>query len=69
MKAIEGYPELEVDEQARELAAALIADGPIPEENPADALHIAVAAVNGIDYLVTWNFAHINNARLKGNNV
>ncbi len=24
-------------------------------------MHIAVAAVNGIDILLTWNFAHINN--------
>ena len=26
-----------------------------------DALHIAVAAINGIDYLATWNFKHIMN--------
>ena len=25
------------------------------------ALHIAVAAVNGIDVIITWNFAHLNN--------
>jgi hypothetical protein len=31
------------------------------QEYPEDALHIAVAAVNGIDVLVTWNFAHLNN--------
>ena len=29
--------------------------------NPEDAMHIAVAAVNGIDIVLTWNFAHINN--------
>ena len=27
-----------------------------------DALHIAIAAIQGIDYLITWNFRHINNA-------
>ena len=27
--------------------------------------HIALAVVNGMDFLLTWNFAHINNARMK----
>ncbi len=32
---------------------------------PEDALHIAVAAVNNVDFIVTWNFKHINNPALK----
>ena len=28
---------------------------------PSDALHIAVAAINGIDIVVKWNFAHLSN--------
>jgi len=28
-------------------------------------LHIAIAAVNDINFLLTWNFAHINNAEIK----
>ena len=27
-----------------------------------DAAHIAIAAANGVEYLVTWNFRHIANA-------
>lgn len=27
-----------------------------------DALHIAVAALNGMEFLLTWNFSHINDA-------
>ncbi|MGQ0654994.1 MAG: hypothetical protein ACT4P4_22455, partial [Betaproteobacteria bacterium] len=27
-----------------------------------DALHIAVASVHGMEFLLTWNFRHINNA-------
>jgi len=38
---------------------------PIPDKNPEDALHIAIATVNGIDYLLTWNFTHINNVQMK----
>lgn len=37
----------------------------IPEKNPEDALHIGIAAAEGIDYLITWNFTHINNAETK----
>lgn len=33
----------------------------MPAECPEDALHIAVAAVNGIEVIITWNFAHLNN--------
>src|SRR3989338_8482219 len=47
------------------LASILISEGPIPDKNPEDALHIAIATVNGIDYLLTWNFTHINNAQMK----
>ena len=31
---------------------------------PADALHIGTAAVHEVDYLLTWNCAHIANAEI-----
>jgi predicted nucleic acid-binding protein len=61
LRAIEMFPVLDVDEAADALASKIIEGHGIPEENPEDALHIAVAAVNGIDVLITWNFAHLNN--------
>ena len=39
-----------------------LAGGPIPRESAADALHISIAAVNGIDFLLTWNCKHLANA-------
>jgi hypothetical protein len=48
------------------LAAALIAGKAIPVSEPRDAFHIAISAVNGVDYLLTWNFKHIANASLRG---
>jgi len=33
----------------------------MPAEYPEDALHVAVAAIAGMDFIVTWNFSHINN--------
>ena len=42
-----------------------IAEGGIPGMAKADALHVAVAAVHGVDYLLTWNCRHIDNATRK----
>jgi len=61
LQAIEVFAVLDTDEAADALAMKIIVGRGIPEEYPEDALHIAVAAVNGIDALVTWNFAHLNN--------
>ena len=56
---------LEIDDQVRSLAAALLSARAIPPSEPRDAFHVALAAVHGIEYLVTWNFAHIANAAMR----
>jgi len=58
-------PELKIDEEVQELAELLILKGGIPTSAEADALHVAVAAVHRIDYLLTWNCRHIDNAKNK----
>ena len=50
--------------ESRALARALIAKGGLPVKAASDALHIGIAAVHGMDYLVTWNCKHIANARM-----
>ena len=52
---------LDIKEEARFLAEKIIVGKGIPADYPEDALHIAVAAVNGMDVVVTWNLAHLNN--------
>lgn len=52
---------LEIDQEAQALAEKILAAGAVPAEYPDDALHMAAAAVNGMDVLITWNFAHLNN--------
>ncbi len=47
------------------LAARLLEAGAIPRTAAEDAFHVAVATVNGIDYLVTWNCKHIANATMR----
>ena len=59
--AIKPFPMLDIDEDTRILAEKIVAGKGIPGEFPEDALHIAVAAINGMDVVVTWNFAHLSN--------
>jgi hypothetical protein len=47
---------------AHALKRELVRLSQIPEKADTDALHIAVAAVHGVDYLLTWNCRHIANA-------
>ena len=54
-------PVLATTEEAEALAAALLSAMALPQRAALDALHIGLAAVNGIDILLTWNCAHIAN--------
>ena len=65
LAAIQNIAILALSDEAVSVAERLIAGGSIPLESAADALHIAVAAANGIDYLLTWNCKHLANASLR----
>jgi hypothetical protein len=56
---------LDLTEDAILLGERLIGRGGLPTKARVDALHIAVAAVHGMDYLLTWNCKHIANATLR----
>lgn len=53
---------LRVTDQAHDLKAELLRRTQIPAKAENDALHIAIAAVHGMELLVTWNCKHIANA-------
>lgn len=57
---------LDTTDEAIALGRHLVAAGGLPTKAAADALHIAIAAVHGLDYLLTWNCTHIANARTRG---
>ena len=59
--ALSSFIILDIDKEAQMLADHILSVKAIPAEYPDDALHMAVAAVNGMDVLITWNFAHLNN--------
>ena len=62
LEAIKRLPELKITDEARELAKILFIRGHMPEKSKVDVLHIAIATVNGMDYILTWNCRHIANA-------
>lgn len=65
IEALDGIPLLTPTREALDLAKALVTEGPIPKKAELDALHIAITAVHGIHYLLTWNCKHIANARMR----
>lgn len=65
-EALQGIPVLDGSPQAIELAQGLVRSGALPPKAAVDALHIAVAAVHGMHFLLTWNCTHIANVATRG---
>jgi len=65
MAAIAGVPRLDIDKSIETLADELVSAHAIPVEYAEDALHIAIAAVHCMDFLLTWNCKHIANAHIR----
>ena len=63
--ALEEAVLLDVTEDAIVLAKSLVRGGGLPGKARVDALHVAMAAVHGMNYLLTWNCTHIANASLR----
>ena len=65
MAALQGIGVLEVTAEVAR-SRALVAGQAVPATAAVDAVHIAVATVNGMDFLLTWNCTHIANAATRG---
>jgi hypothetical protein len=66
LSVLSGIPEIEITEEVELFAGKLLDKVPLPyNKAKLDALHIAVATVGGMDYLLTWNCKHIANATLR----
>ncbi|MBF0231315.1 MAG: type II toxin-antitoxin system VapC family toxin [Desulfamplus sp.] len=65
LQVLENIPELKITHEVSELAKKLIYEANLPVKASMDAIHIAVATANGMDYLLTWNCKHIANATLQ----
>ena len=63
LELLEPIPLLDIEHpQVQPLAERLIQAHLLPEKASADARHVAVSTVFGVDYLLTWNCKHIANA-------
>jgi len=62
LKLLDGVPTVPIDDDVRTLARAIVSASIMPRKAAADALHVAAAAVAGIQYLLTLNCKHIANA-------
>ena len=60
-----GIPILGVTDAVTELAIKLVEELSLPPKAVNDALHIAITAVHGVEYLLTWNCTHIANAAFR----
>jgi predicted nucleic acid-binding protein len=65
LAVLKDVPLLLITEEALQIAESLVEHGIVPAKAAEDALHIAVATVNGVDYLLTWNCRHIANPEMQ----
>jgi hypothetical protein len=56
---------LEIKNEAVELAEELVRAGALPAKAENEALHIAVAAIHHVPFLLTWNCRHMANAGMR----
>jgi len=64
LDVLKEFPLLDINDDVLRLAAAILQAKVIPEKAARDAAHIAVSAVHAIEYLMTWNCAHLANAMI-----
>lgn len=60
---VAGVESLLPSEEAENLTRLLLEEGAVPVGSEEDAAHIAIASTQGMDFLLTWNFKHINNVQ------
>ena len=65
LEVLEGIALLDFGDDASALSKLLVRDPSLPARAESDAVHIGLAVVNGLDYLLTWNCTHIANAALR----
>jgi hypothetical protein len=59
---VEGFPLLAVDDEIERVARYYVENFAMPRRDLRDAFRLALASVYEMEYLLTWNFAHLANA-------
>jgi predicted nucleic acid-binding protein len=61
LDALEPFTMLKLDQKARALAGKILKSCRLPQRADRDAQHVAIAAKHNLEFLVTWNCAHLAN--------
>lgn len=64
LEEIKDFTILEVTKDIQNLSKIYEEELKIPPKSIGDAVHLAVACLNNIDYLVTWNCTHLCNGEI-----
>ena len=64
LESLSGIPLLELTPEVAQIATEILSRAILPAQARVDALHIGATAYHAVDYLLTWNCAHIANARI-----
>ena len=67
LDALLGIPLLDITARSVDIAKSLVASGIVPAKAIEDAMHISIATVHFVDYLLTWNCRHIANPEIQAN--
>ena len=65
LKTIENFPLIGLPNEVKDLAYHYLSEINIPRKSRLDAFHISAAVVNGMDYILSWNFHHMVNVFVK----
>ena len=63
LRLIENFPAVKISDEVAILAESYLSRGIFQRKFLGDAMHVAIASMNRIDYLVTWDFGHLLNIR------
>ena len=58
---VRSLPLLDISDEALAIAEAYVRHRVMPEPAAGDAVHLAVASLHEVDYLLTWNIRHLAN--------
>lgn len=62
---LEGIPRLALTDDVLRLGGEFVDHALLPQKAAEDALHIAVATIHAVDFLLTWNCTHIANPQIQ----
>lgn len=65
LDVVKGIQVLNITQDAIDISKELLRQSALPPKAGNDALHIAIAAVQQVPYLLTWNCRHIANATMR----